>query len=67
MTFLRDLRNLPLPDDDDTQPIIVLPTQPDDPTPVVTMSDGNLIVSTVRIGSIVHRLMIERGYKVVRK
>lgn len=67
MTFLRALTELPDPDDESTKEIIVLPTLPDDPTPVVTMSDGNLIVGTVRIGSIVHRLMLERGYKVVRK
>lgn len=69
MTFLRALTELPdpLPDDDgDTKPIITLPTLPHDPTPVVTMTDGNLIVGTVRIGSIVHRLMIAKGYKVVR-
>lgn len=52
--------------DQDTKPIITLPTLPHDPTPVVTMTDGNLIVATVRIGSIVHRLMLDKGYKVVK-
>lgn len=54
-------------DDEDTKPIITLTVLPDDPTPVVTLTDGKLIVASVRVGSIVHRLMLEKGYKVVSK
>lgn len=60
-TFLQGL-----PDDQDTKEIITLPTLPDDPTPVVTLTDGKLIVASVRVGSIVHRLMLDNGYKVAK-
>lgn len=65
-TFFRDVNELPDPEGEDTRPIIVLPTLPDDPTPIVTLTDGKLIVAHVRIGSIVHRLMLAKGYKVAK-
>lgn len=67
MTFLRDIQDLPDPDDQDTKKIVILPRFDDDPRAIITMinRDGH-VVGQVRRGSIVHRVMIANGYKVLK-
>lgn len=65
-SFLRDLKDLPDPDDDDTKEVLILTRFENDPREIITMMnrDGH-VVGQVRRGSLVHRVMIAHGYKVI--
>lgn len=66
MSFLRNLQDLPDPDDQDTQEIVILSKFDNDPREIVTMMnpDGH-VVGQVRKGSMVYRVMIANKYKVI--
>lgn len=67
MSFLRDIKDLPDPDDQDTKEIVILSRYDDDTRPVITMIHPNgHVVGQVRRGSIIHRVMIANGYKVMK-
>lgn len=68
MAFLRDLKDLPDPDDDqDTKPIIMLSRFENDPREICTMvnPEGH-IVGQVRVGSMVYRVMLANKYRVLQ-
>jgi hypothetical protein len=53
--------------DDDTQEIMILPSFQNDTRRTVTMvNPAGHVVGEVRIGSIIHRVMIANGYKVFK-
>lgn len=67
-SFLRSLKDLPDPDDEDTKKIVILTKFDNDTRSIITMinRDGH-VVGQVRRGSIVHRVMIANGYKVMKQ
>jgi hypothetical protein len=65
-SFLRDIKDLPEPDDQDTKEVVILSRFDNDPREIVTMMnpDGH-VVGQVRKGSMVYRVMIANKYKVI--
>lgn len=63
MSFLRDIRDLPDPDGDDTQPIIVPQLEAHGAVLVVVMlTPEGRIAGEVMRGSFAHKAMLTGGY-----
>ncbi len=67
MSDIRWIKDFPEPDDDDTRELIILPAFENDTRRTVTMiNPAGHTVGEVRIGSIIHRVMLANHYRVLK-